>query len=487
MENKTNKDGRRLLFIVVIVVISLFACLGIGFSVNNMISKSRDAKATAQAAATIIDLLPIEPGTPRSPAEETAAAQTLAAAPPAVQTAVAQTVVALPAAQTATAQAAATQTALAIQTGVVRTAMAQTAAVQTSVVQTAAAQTLAMQPPATQTAAAQTAAAQTVAAVQTAAARTSVARTAAARTATVQTAAAQTAAAQTLAALSATPTFTRTPLPTVTRNPSDTFTSTMTVATPTGTPTRSRTYTPTNSATPTATRVPGACENVLFPLASGRYWVYDANIRSNSYVMEMDSRNVTDSRANVDFWNITRSIVSSGMVNCNSGALVNMPLFLFDMTVDSFLNGDVNAQYLGGLAAPSRAMFEDYDWNLRWIGHYWLNGSGTAPFQGNTYSVEFDGSELIMTCDTAGFEAVTVTAGSFPSALKVVCSYDTPATVGLNGAFFTGRLMATTTQWFALDVGMLRAQVDSLSIHYVIYDLIVNVTATAELQTYGPP
>jgi hypothetical protein len=458
------KDNRRLLIIVVGVIGGLLLCVGVGIALNKVLSRNSAARAATQAAATIIDLLPVEPGTPRSPAEETAAAQTLAAQPPEVQTAVAQT-----------------------------------ASMQTATAQTAAAQTLAAQG------------------------------------AAGQTAAAQTAAARTIIALSATPTWTRsatftptrtfTPFPTVTRRPSSSPTLTYTrsrtatptpsvtltrSATPTGTVTlltptvsftvtstatathtatvtSTPTQTPTATATATPTRVPGACENVLFPLASGRAWVYNANIRGSPYLMEMDSRNVTDRRASVDFWNVTRSVVSSGLVSCSSGALINMPLFLFDLTLDSFLNGDVTAQYLSGLAAPSQAMFEASGWNYSWSGEYLLNGSGTAPFQGNTYTVEFNDSDLIMTCQTAGFEPVTVPAGSFPSALKVVCGYDAPATLGVGGATFTGRVMATTTQWFAPYVGMLRARVDSLSIHYVIYDLIINVTATAELQMYVFP
>ncbi len=171
------------------------------------------------------------------------------------------------------------------------------------------------------------------------------------------------------------------------------------------------------------------------------------------------------------------------------GAFGPPPLFLFDIVSSSFLDGQITTQYQSGLAAPSQAMFEASSWNLSWIGEYRLNGSGTAVFQGNTYEVTFDQADLIMSCQTAGFESVSVPAapGVFPNALKVVCNYDTPATLGLGGAVFTGRLMATTTQWFGLYTGMLRAQVDSLSLHYVIYDLFINVTANAQLQTYVFP
>ena len=491
-----DKDSRRLLLIIVSVVGALLLCVGLGIGVNGVLGRNSAARQATRAASTIINLLPIQPGTPLSPAQQTAAAQTLAAQPPAVQTAVAQTLAAqAPPAQTAAAQTASVQTAVAVQTGVVRTVAAQTAAVQTSAAQTVTAQFLASQSPVVQTAAAQTAAAQTLAAAQTAVVRTIVAQTAAAQTSVARTSVARTAAAQTLAALSATPTFTRTPLPTVTRipsvTPSPTWTATGTITLTTPTETETPTLTPTTTATPTDTAtptpVPGPCENVLFPLASGRAWVYNASIQGRPYVMEMDSRNVTSRRASVDFWNITRSAVSSGTVSCSDGSLINMPLFLFDITIDTFLNGDVSAQYLSGLAAPSQAILEANSWNYGWSGEYLLNGGGTAPFQGNTYSVTFANSDLIMTCQTAGFEAVTVPAGSFPSALKVGCSYDVPATVTVGGTTFIGRVMASTTQWFVPNLGMVQAQVDSAKIHYLIVDIVFTVTANTQLQTYVFP
>jgi hypothetical protein len=79
-------------------------------------------------------------------------------------------------------------------------------------------------------------------------------------------------------------------------------------------------------------------------------------------------------------------------------------------------------------------------------------------------------------------------AGTFPNSLKVVCDYDTPAVVSFNGTTFTGSLIATTTQWFAPDIGMINAQIDSATLHYMgIFDVSIRVRANVQLNYYVFP
>jgi hypothetical protein len=473
------KDNRRLLIIIISIVGSLFICVGVGIAVNGAVARNAASQEQTRAAATILDLLPIQPGTPLAPAEQTAAAQTLAAQPPEVQTAVAQT-----------------------------------AAIYTAAAQTAAAQTLAAQGAAGQTALAQTAAAQTVIALSATPTWTRSATPTASRTYTPF---------PTVTRRTPSPTHTYTPSWTVSLTPSRTRTATRTqtgtlpsptpswtasttltpsstssrtaTSTPsdTGTPTSTPSLSSTATFTPTATRTPGPCENVLFPLRAGRAWIYDvaiSGVTTTSYEMELDVFSVISQRANLDVWSRSGSVslVSSGSVSCSNGALINMPLFLFDILVDRVLDGQVNAQYLSGVAAPSRATFETNNWNLGWDGDYLLNGSGSAVLQGNSYSVTFTDSELVMSCQTAGFETAVAPAGTFPNSLKVVCQYDAPAAVSFNGVNFTGSLIAATTQWFAPDIGLINAQIDSASLHYMgVFDITIRVQVDVGLNSITFP
>lgn len=270
--------------------------------------------------------------------------------------------------------------------------------------------------------------------------------------------------------------------PTVTRRPSITPTRTRTgTLTPA---TATFTQTVTKSVTPSITPIRGGCENVLFPLKNGRAWDYTVSVRGNTYALTMNARNVSNDRATVVTWNGATGATTSAVVDCDRGALVNMPLTVFDMVLDDFLDGEVTTQYVSGVMAPSRTAFEASNWNLSWSGRFAVDGYGVANFQGNDYVVIFDQAPLIVNCQSAGLGSPT----SVNPTLNVICSYDVPATVGVNGIGFTGRLLASSSQQFILDVGLNTASSSSVTMDFLLMDINVPINASVILNGYflGP-
>jgi hypothetical protein len=70
-----------------------------------------------------------------------------------------------------------------------------------------------------------------------------------------------------------------------------------------------------------------------------------------------------------------------------------------------------------------------------------------------------------LACQTAGtgsaaFETVTVAAGTYANAVKVICSLSVQANINVNGSNYSGTFTGNTTQWFAQNVGLVKLQTD---------------------------
>lgn len=240
-----------------------------------------------------------------------------------------------------------------------------------------------------------------------------------------------------------------------------------------------------------ATLQPGLppCENILYPLAVGKTWTYRVTARDKTYLVDMRVASVDGSQAVVDLSPQALGINTRAVIDCDAGSLHNLPWTAVWMLVDDVVNGSLAVDYLGGQLAPSHADFLGSGWDLAWSGEYRMDGDGSARFQGNDYSLSLDQEPLHLDCRTAGsgqaaFEALVVPAGSFTSALKVICTFETQASMSYNGMNLNGKVRGELTQWFAPFLGMLKMQVDSASIRYLLVDIPVNVSGAVELIDY---
>jgi hypothetical protein len=231
------------------------------------------------------------------------------------------------------------------------------------------------------------------------------------------------------------------------------------------------------------------CENILLPIAQGHAWTYLVTARGRTYPVDLRVSSVDSSQAVLEFLPRDLGISTQASVDCEDGRLNNLPWTAAGMLMDDLVDGAVTVEYLSGELAPSHAEFLAAGWDLAWNGEYTLNGSGSALFQGNEYVLELTDAPFLLSCRTTGsgqdaFEPVIVQAGSFNLALKVVCDFETEAEMTINGLTLNGKITGTMTQWFAPYIGMLKMQVDSASIRYLLLEIPVNVSGNVELTEY---
>lgn len=253
---------------------------------------------------------------------------------------------------------------------------------------------------------------------------------------------------------------------------------------PTVTPTL--TLAPTATITPTATPVPnGPCDSPFLPLTTGNEWTYRVTSESGESLYTLKTLGRNDGRniiIMVEFTDKNNVTVVEPVV-CMDGAVENFPLFVMSMHFADYLEKDFNTYHDTGIYAPSYPTFIGNDWIMDWDLEYLTEGAAQlkSPVDGQILSVvESSFINLSFEMDGTG-ESVTVPAGSYPQALKVLHSFSFPVTLFLltesTGSTFT----VNTTQWYEPYVGLVRAQVDSASMLMYGQDINVPMVSTIEL------
>ncbi len=237
-------------------------------------------------------------------------------------------------------------------------------------------------------------------------------------------------------------------------------------ATPTRTATSAVTHTITPSIIPSPTLTPtpvpnGPCDNPLVPLAIGNHWSYRAITDSGEKTYNLRAVERQDS-ANilmlVEFGDEDTSVREP--VICQDGAIENFPLFVMDMLFADLLHKFINTYHDTGIYAPAHASFAETGWILDWQAFYLTEEDAQIKNPmgpPDLFLMSSSPIDLIFQMDGSR-EAVTVPAGEFPQALKVLHSFTLSATLGTGAG---GYLTIDTTQWYEPYLGLIRAQVDS--------------------------
>jgi hypothetical protein len=214
----------------------------------------------------------------------------------------------------------------------------------------------------------------------------------------------------------------------------------------------------------TPTPVPnGPCDNPLVPLVIGNRWMYRVTTGDGEKIYHLKALERRDSGnvlMLVAFWDDEKAVQER--VVCLDGVIEDFPLFVMDMLFADKLEKFMNTYHDTGIYAPAHASFADAGWILDWEAFY-LTEEGARiknplgppdlfllPLSPIDLTFQMDGSR----------EAVTVPAGEFPQALKVLHIFTVSATLGSGAG---GHLTIETTQWYEPYVGLLRAQVDTAS------------------------
>jgi len=228
---------------------------------------------------------------------------------------------------------------------------------------------------------------------------------------------------------------------------------------------------PSLPAQPTFTSIPiptveQPCNNVLYPLKTGQGWLYQVNTEGRTLQVNMVVSAVSGQQAKVDVSNQAAGLFKQTLVNCDNGAIRNFPPMLGELLLNNSSLGKLNIVYASGILAPSQATFENSNWNLSWKAEYSLLGNAVIPYQGRNFTLLMNNSPLTMSCQTtaagaAAFQPISVLAGTYLKALKVLCVIESKMTGTLDGQTVSGTITVYSTQWFAPNVGLLKMQVDS--------------------------
>jgi hypothetical protein len=139
---------------------------------------------------------------------------------------------------------------------------------------------------------------------------------------------------------------------------------------------------------------------------------------------------------------------------------------MMNMFFSDYLTKFFKTYHDQGDYSPAYASFAEKNWIMDWQPEYetedaafiknQMGGPDLNVLQASPINLSFqmDGSR----------EPVTVPAGNFPQAIKVSNSFSLPTSITLPTGGAGAKLSVNTTQWYEPYVGLVRAQVDSVSL-----------------------
>src|SRR3990172_5599453 len=246
---------------------------------------------------------------------------------------------------------------------------------------------------------------------------------------------------------------------------------------PSPTPIPSPTISPTLTAipsTPTSTPGPaGLCANVLNPFLPDARWVYATTGVTNPWSVEVTVKGV-EQRANnvahIRIRDVNEVWVIEDNTICHQGALQNFPLIFTSMLLSDYMNGVLNTYHVSGVYSPSYETLVDYNWSYSWDLAEMLEDE-VAVTQSAVPNSVYMTKLMNITVHSEILperEAVSVPAGAFPQALKVLQEIKLPVSVWTASSSMSGEITLRITQWYEPYVGLLKMQVDSASISFIV-------------------
>lgn len=255
------------------------------------------------------------------------------------------------------------------------------------------------------------------------------------------------------------------------------------------------TYTPSSAPVQTLTPTSIApqaqtCKNILYPVAAGQQWIYQASALSRTDNLNMSVLSVNNSQGNVRVNNLSTGSTKQITVQCDGDIIRSFPFMSVDALFGNTLNSSLTASYVSGVLAPNEAAFLNNNWALSWSSQYLVSGSTVINRNGTLINVTLNNAPVTLTCQTlaagdAAFENITVRAGTF-RALKVVCTQQGQVTAVVNGITVTGQAEGRSNQWFAPRIGLVKMQVVSAAVRVFDIPFSLLTDNNLELISYVP-
>jgi hypothetical protein len=292
-----------------------------------------------------------------------------------------------------------------------------------------------------------------------------------------------------------------TPFPTAEGTPTPSLSPTPT-ATPSPSPSASVTQ---DTPSPSAGKSPppgapvessDACDNILYPLAAGRWWKYEI-VRSNATtIAEASVLAVEGNTASVDLLDQSHGTHTAFAVSCAEGALAGFTAaeigFLYFPSGTSLIIHTVS-----GLLAPDRNDLESADWDFAWNTDFLASGRMNVPDPSlGDMELVFQDAPLHIDWRTAGagsvaFESVTVPAGTYPQALKVSADarFDLAVKVNVGGQdqMIPAVLELSSSLWYQPNIGLVKQVFTSSQILFSSSSCPLTIAAKMELSAFSFP
>jgi hypothetical protein len=236
------------------------------------------------------------------------------------------------------------------------------------------------------------------------------------------------------------------------------------------------------------------CNNVLYPLTTGRRWTYRSLTGETERMAVVTVTGTVADTATVEILDQSIGRRYTSTVHCTGGVITGFPaievgfIFFQPGTLLSISSGS-------SMLAPAQRDLEQRDWNYSWTTN--LVTSGAMSVEHNSLGeveLVFQDSPLQIEWQTAGtgenaFEAVSTHAGEFPRALKVKATARFSLTVnmlgGIPGQSVPIVLVLESSLWYQPNVGLVKQRFDSGYTEYSGITCAMEIPTQMELWEYN--
>ena len=237
-----------------------------------------------------------------------------------------------------------------------------------------------------------------------------------------------------------------------------------------------------------------ACINVFYPLKLGNQWIYRPNLEDQSFLKASSDIVISvpetrDASAVVSVINNDASINARIAFECIDGAIINFPVTELNMGANQEGN-NLKLEYVSGVYMPSEEDFSSKNWQVAWNSEYKANGQIEATYEGESFSVLLSSAPIkvdwqIMNSGTA----LEVPAGKFENVVHIQRNIEMDITkleASIEGKRINlpAKLKLTTQMFYAPGVGLLKMELDSVTVTFFGINYPLEVPVSVELASY---
>jgi hypothetical protein len=151
------------------------------------------------------------------------------------------------------------------------------------------------------------------------------------------------------------------------------------------------------------------------------------------------------------------------------------------------LDGKMTMEYVSGYIAPTEETLVANNWDMAWESEYVMNGEITMENEGESITVTIDNSPVLMKWQTAGTgQSITVEAGTYTNVIEVTREMTMDISLNMSGMKLDSTLTIRSTHFFERYVGMVKMQIDEVSVQMQGMTFPIAMNETMELVEFRP-